>query len=183
MATARGLPRRYADRLDMHRLSPALALALLTFAVLPAAVASAADPVLDAEEKAFCKQINQYRAQNGKSALRVSVSLTNASKWLSKDMATKNYFSHTDSLGRTFSTRLGAFGYTYSTGKAENIAAGNSTSAGTFAQWKASSGHNTNMLSSSYKVIGIGRAYNSASAYKWYWTTDFGGYVDRTIPC
>jgi uncharacterized protein YkwD len=167
----------------MHRLSPALALALLTFAVLPAAVASAADPVLDSEEKAFCKQINQYRAQNGRPALRVSVSLTNASKWMSKDMATKNYFNHTDSLGRAFSTRLGAFGYSFNTPKAENIAAGNATSAGTFAQWKASSGHNTNMLSASYKVIGIGRAYSAASTYKWYWTTDFGGYVDRTIPC
>ena len=99
----------------MHRFSPALALALLTFAVLPAAAASAADPVLDAEEKAFCKQINQYRAQNGRPALRVSVSLTNASKWMSKDMATKNSFSHTDSLGRSFSTRLCAFGYSFNT--------------------------------------------------------------------
>ena len=167
----------------MHRCTPALALSLLTLAVLPPAIASAADPVLDAEERAFCTQINQYRAQNGRAALKVSVSLTNASEWMSRDMATKNYFSHTDSLGRTFSTRLGAFGYTYNTGKAENIAAGNATSAATFAQWKASSGHNTNMLNSTYKVIGIGRAYDSASTYKWYWTTDFGGYVDRTIAC
>jgi uncharacterized protein YkwD len=167
----------------MPRLSPALALALLTFAVLPTAAASAADPVLDTEEKAMCTQINQYRVQNGKPALRVSVALTNASKWMSTDMAAKNYFSHTDSLGRAFSPRLGAFGYMYSTGMAENIAAGNSSAAGTFAQWKASSGHNTNMLSSSYNVIGIGRAYSAASTYKWYWTTDFGGYSDRTIPC
>lgn len=167
----------------MHRFTPALALSLLTLAVIPPAIASAADPVLDAEEKAFCTQINQYRAQNGRPALQVSVSLTNAARWMSNDMATKNYFSHTDSLGRTFSTRLGAFGYTYSTAKAENIAAGNATAANTFAQWKASSGHNTNMLSTSYKVIGIDRAYSAASTYKWYWTTDFGGYVDRTIPC
>jgi hypothetical protein len=27
-------------------------------------------------------------------------------------------------------------------------------------------------------VIGIGRAYNAASAYDWYWTTDFGGASD-----
>jgi len=148
-----------------------------------AAFAAVGDPVLDAEEKAFCTQINQHRAQNGKPALRVSVSLTNASKWMSNDLATKNYFSHTDSLGRTFSTRLGAFGYTYSTYKGENIAAGNATAARTFAQWKGSSGHNANMLNANYKVIGIGRAYSATSSYKWYWTTDFGGYVDRTIPC
>jgi uncharacterized protein YkwD len=158
---------------------------MLSLAVGSPAAASAAvgDPVLDAEEKAFCTQINQYRAQNGKSALQVSVSLTNASKWMSNDLATKNYFSHTDSLGRTFSTRLGAFGYTYSTYKGENIAAGNATAVKTFAQWKASSGHNTNMLNANYKVIGIGRGYSATSTYKWYWTTDFGGYVDRTIPC
>lgn len=158
---------------------------MLSLAVGSPAAASAAagDPVLDVEEKAFCTQINQYRAQNGKPALQVSVSLTTASKWMSNDLATKNYFSHTDSQGRTFSTRLGAFGYTYNTSKGENIAAGNATAARTFEQWRASSGHNTNMLSTSYRVIGIGRAYASTSSYKWYWTTDFGGYVDRTIPC
>ena len=85
----RGLRRRSADRRDMHRFTPALALSLLTLAVMPTAIASAADPVLDAEEKAFCKQINQYRAQNGQPALRVSVSLTNASKWMSTDMASE----------------------------------------------------------------------------------------------
>jgi hypothetical protein len=31
-------------------------------------------------------------------------------------------------------------------------------------------------------VISIGRVYNSGSTYRWYWTTDFGGYVDQTIP-
>ncbi len=169
----------------MPRIKPALLLALLSVAVASPAPASAAvgDPVLDAEEKAFCAKINQYRAQNGRAPLRASISLTNASKWMSNDMATKNYFSHTDSLGRTFSTRLGAFGYTYSTYKAENIAAGNATAASTFEQWRRSAGHNTNMLNANYKVIGIGRAYAATSTYKWYWTTDFGGYVDATIPC
>ena len=169
----------------MPRLKPALALALLSLAVGSPAAATAApgDPVLDAEEKAFCTKINQYRAQNGRAALRVSVALTNASKWMSNDLATKNYFSHTDSLGRTFGTRLGAFGYAYSTSRGENIAAGNATADSTFEQWRKSSGHNANMLSASYKVIGIGRAYSAASTYKNYWTTDFGGYVDATIAC
>ena len=167
----------------MPKLKSALALALLALAVGSPAAASAADPVLDSEEKAFCTKINQYRAQNGRAALRVSVSLTIASEWMSNDMATKDYFSHTDSLGRTFSTRLGAFGYSYNTYKGENIAAGYATGAQTFEQWRASSAHDANMLNASYKVIGIGRAYTATSAYKWYWTADFGGYLDRTIPC
>jgi len=168
----------------MPKLKPALLFALLSLAATPAiASADIGDPVLDAEEKAFCTQINEYRVSNGRAPLRVSVSLENASKWMSTDMATKNRFSHTDSLGRSFSTRLGAFGYTFSTWKGENIAAGYSSAASTFAQWRASTGHNNNMLNPNYTVIGIGRAYSPSATYRYYWTTDFGGHADRTIPC
>ena len=128
---------RRADTEGMLKLTPALALAMLSLTLAVARDrASAVDPVLDAEEKAFCTKINKYRAQNGRAPLQVSVSLTNASKWMSNDMAIMNYFSHTDSLGRTFSIRLAAFGYTFSTAKAENIAAGNSTANATFEQWR-----------------------------------------------
>ena len=168
----------------MLKIKPALVLALLSLAVTPAmASAAIGDPVLDTEEKAFCTQINQYRVSNGRAPLRVSVSLTNASKWMSNDMATKNYFSHTDSLGRRFSLRLGAFGYGFVTYKGENIAAGYASAASTFEQWRASYGHNNNMLNPNYTVIGIGRTYNANAMYRYYWTTDFGGYADRTIAC
>jgi len=149
----------------------------------PAGARSIGNPVLDDEEKAFCTQINKYRDQNGLAPLRLSVSLARASKWKSLDMAASNVFSHTDTLGRNFSTRLGAFGYTFATSKAENIAAGSRTSARTFDQWRNSAGHNAAMLDPSYTVFGIGRAYDSAATYRWYWTADFGGYTDRTTPC
>jgi uncharacterized protein YkwD len=139
-------------------------------------------PVLDSEEQEFLRLINEYRASYGLSALEPSISLTNAAKWMSTDMASKNYFSHTDSLGRDPFVRMAAFGYSYSTYKGENIAAGNEKAQATFNQWKSSSGHNSNMLNAGYKVIGIGRAYHSASTYRWYWTTDFGGYTDALIP-
>ncbi len=103
--------------------------------------------------------------------------------WHTNDMAQRNYFSHTDSIGRDPFKRMTAFGYGYSTSRGENIAAGNATAAGTIAQWKASTGHNRNMLSSVYKVIGISRSYSATSPYKWYWNTDFGGYVDASVPC
>jgi len=138
---------------------------------------------LDAEEGALCRTINDYRAKNGLGVLRVSTSLRNAAKWDTTDMAQKNYFSHTDSLGRDPFQRMTAFGYNFSTAKGENIAAGNATAAATFAQWKASAGHNQNMLGSSYKVIGISRTYSAAATYGWYWTTDFGGYSDTSVPC
>ncbi len=139
---------------------------------------------LDSEEAAFCTLINDYRASRGLPALMVSERLANTAEWHSADMAAKNYFSHTDSLGRDPFQRMTAFGYGYSTYRAENIAAGNATAQATFDQWKNSSGHNANMLNGNYKVIGIGKATNAAATYRNYWTTDFGGVVDPgAVPC
>ena len=105
--------------------------------------ASAAAP--DAEEAAFCRSINAYRAQHGLPALRISTALANAATWHTNDMAQKNYFKHTDSLRRSPFTRMTALGYGYSTSRGENIAAGKASAADTIAQWKASTGHNQNM--------------------------------------
>lgn len=157
----------------------------------PSGSTSATPAALDAEQAQFLTLINAYRAANGVAALQVSVALQNASQWLSTDLATKNYFSHTDSLGRSPSTRLAAFGYPYYP-SGENIAAGSSTAQGAFDQWKnacdpdargvCTYAHRQNMLNRSYLVIGIGRAYRASSTYGWYWTTDFGGYVDPLLP-
>jgi uncharacterized protein YkwD len=135
---------------------------------------------LSLEESNFLTLINNYRAQNGLGTLTASVTLTQASQWMSADMASKDYFSHTDSLGRSPFTRMEDFGYTQSSYSGENIAAGNSTASATFTQWKNSPGHNANMLGSSYKAIGIGRVQGSGG-YGWYWTTDFGSVVDKAI--
>jgi uncharacterized protein YkwD len=151
---------------------------------------SAQIPTLDSEQWAFFNLINNYRAQNGVPPLQVSVDLQNSSQWMANDMATKNYFSHTDSLGRDPFTRMAAFGYQL-IASGENIAAGSSDAQGALNQWinacdPDSSGsctyaHRVNMLNSRYVVLGIGRAYNASSTYKWYWCTDFGAYVDQAI--
>lgn len=138
-------------------------------------------PTLDSEEQNFIALINTYRAQNGLAPLQVSIALTNSSKWMSADMASRSYFAHTDSLGRDPFVRMADFGYNYNAWRGENIAAGFSTAADTFTQWRVSPGHNQNMLNSSYTVIGVGRVYWPGSTYSYYWTTDFGGYVDQTF--
>ncbi len=138
-------------------------------------------PTLDAEEQAFLKLINDYRAANGLGTLQVSLSLSTAADWMSNDMATKGYFSHTDSTGRDSFTRMKSFGYTFNTWLGENIAAGYSDAANTFNQWKNSPGHNANMLLPDFKVIGIGRVTNLGAYYRYYWTTDFGGTVDTIL--
>ena len=75
------------------------------------------------------------------------------------------------------------FGYSHPTAKGENLAAGASTAAATFTQWRNSPGHNANMLSANYVVMGIGRAYGATSQYGWYWTNTFGGFDDGGVPC
>ena len=145
---------------------------------------------LDTEQAKFLTLINTYRAQNGASALQVSVALQNASQWMSVDMAQRGFGNHIDSLGRSPSTRMGSFGYTYYP-NGENIAGGLDNAQGTFDQWKnacdpnasgvCTYAHRVNMLNPSYVVLGIGRAYGPGTAYGWYWTTDFGGFLDRTI--
>src|ERR1035438_8287643 len=89
---------------------------------------------LDAEQSAFLTLINNYRAQNGAGPLQVSVALENSSQWMSNDMATKNYASHTDSLGRAPGARLAAFNYPY-TPWGENIAGGFGDAQSALNQW------------------------------------------------
>ncbi len=129
----------------------------------------------DNEEMEFLNLLNEYRSQHGQQKLRVSVALTHAAGWMSRDMARKNYFNHIDRYFRSPFRRMIQSGYPDSALMGENIAAGNNDAETTFLQWKNSPGHNANMLNDKYKVIGISRYLNSFSKYKWYWTTDFGG--------
>jgi hypothetical protein len=101
---------------------------------------------------------------------------------MSSDMAEKDYFSHTDSLGRDPFQRMAAFGYNYNAWKGENLAAGSDTAQLTFQLWRDSPGHNANMLNANFVVVGLAKAYGSDSTYGWYWAADFGGYDDRGSP-
>jgi uncharacterized protein YkwD len=138
---------------------------------------------LNAEEAAFLADINAYRKSKGLGALVATKSLNTASYKHSLDMGINNYFSHTSLNGATFSQRMTAEGYGYATVKGENIAAGYSTHTAVFNAWKASAGHNANMLNPNYKAIGIGLAIVPGSKYTSYWTTDFGGVVDAAAAC
>lgn len=152
----------------------------------PATVVAAnctVDATIDSEEQAFLTLINNHRAQNGLGPLQLSDTLNQAAAWKSKHMADNNYFAHDDTpIGRTWVTRIRDCGYTFNTYLGENIAAGYADATNTFNQWRNSPGHNANMLSANFVAIGIGRAYNANSQYRWYWTTDFGGYADGFTP-
>jgi hypothetical protein len=93
-------------------------------------------------------------------------------------MAQNNYFDHNDvPIGRSWSTRISDCGYNHGTYIGENIAAGYPFAQSAFDAWKNSPGHNSNMLSTSFTAIGIGR-YQGGGTFGTYWTTVFGGYDD-----
>lgn len=163
----------------LRRCSP-LYLPFLLIIVIASGLQAGAQ-TLDDEERTMLRLVNEYRAQNGLSQLRVSIVLTRASEWKSADMASKNYFGHVDSQGRDPFVRMSAFGYNYNTSRGENLAAGYADAVRTFNQWKTSASHNAAMLNGKYNVIGIAREYSGGSQYKWYWTSNFGGYVDALI--
>ena len=87
----------------------------------------------------------------------------------SKDMANKNFFSHTGSNGSTVGTRVTAAGYAWSYVN-ENIAAGYSTTSQVVSGWLASAGHCANIMTKSATQVGVGYAYNAGATYKHYWT-------------
>lgn len=165
-------------------LATAAATILLVLGVLAAQPAQAVS--YSAEEVAFAQLLNNYRVSKGLQPLLVSDRLSDACDKHSSDMAKYRFFSHTTVKSDWFAPgsspwdRMAACGYNYNTNKAENIAAGQATAAAVFDSWKNSPGHNTNMLSPNYKVVGISLVKLSGSPYGYYWTTDFGGYVDSS---
>lgn len=132
----------------------------------------------DAEKNELLYLINNYRQSRGLSTLKLSATLSEAAENHSLDMAKYNYFDHNSIDGRTPWTRIKATGYTYSTALGENIAAGYQTSASVLQGWQNSPEHNAILLKPDFVVVGIGIAFNANAYYRWYWTTDFGGYDD-----
>jgi uncharacterized protein YkwD len=163
-----------------------VALGLLLVAALFLSLATSpsgiAEPQLGQDEQALLDLINAHRVDNGLSPLGISPTLTDAALWMSRDMAEKDYFSHTDSLGRDPFQRMADLGYNYNAWKGENLAAGSDTPQLTFQLWRDSPGHNANMLNPNFVVVGLAKAHDPDSTYGWYWAAEFGGYDEGGSP-
>lgn len=134
---------------------------------------------LDSAEQDLVARINAFRADRGLSTLVVSDTLTAAAKWMSIDMASRNYFSHTSLDGRSPTQRMADAGYpAFGTWTGEDLAAGYTSSAEVLAGWIKSPAHYAVLVNAQYRAIGVGRGYSGGSAYGWYWAANFGGIVD-----
>ena len=116
---------------------------------------------LDSAERALVSLVNDERAARGVAPLAVSANLYRAAAWKSEDPSVVPPLSHRDSLGRNPSQRAQDCGYSGSAG--ENIAWGFSSAQSVFNGWMNSSGHQQNLLSANYMVIGVGRSGTSRS--------------------
>ena len=127
--------------------------------------------------------VNELRAENGLRALTLSATLGAAAEHHARNMAKNNVFSHTLTDGTTWQQNILNHRYLVGPATAENIAAGRSSANGVYSVWVSSPGHRANILDPKLYAIGIGRSYNEASKYGWYWATTFGGRSSRTITC
>lgn len=116
--------------------------------------------------------VNTERSKQGLKELTLSQNLTNIATMKSKDMADKNYFSHTSPTYGTPFQMLQDFGVTYRAA-GENIAAGQKTAQEVMNSWMNSSGHRANILNASYTELGVG--YYVGGSYGTYWTQLFIG--------
>jgi uncharacterized protein YkwD len=100
--------------------------------------------------------------------------LAAAAEGHSKDMAAKNYFSHTSADGRTLGDRVNATGYAW-TSLGENIAAGYPTANSVMDGWIASDGHCANLMNAGFAEVGVACVPGTAGdTYSTYWTMDLG---------
>lgn len=103
--------------------------------------------------------------------LKLDADLCRAAEIRAKEIVKS--FSHTRPDGRSCFSVFQDLSISYSR-CGENIAAGNASGAATFTQWKeddkdySGQGHRRNMLGD-FTKIGIARAYDANSRYKYYW--------------
>ena len=106
-------------------------------------------------------------------ALSWDETLETAAAAHARDMAGKDYFSHTSPDGSTPAQRVSRAGYRYRmTG--ENIAAGQLSPETAMAGWLKSPGHCANLMQPGYTEIGVAFAVNPTSKMGAYWVQLFG---------
>jgi hypothetical protein len=113
--------------------------------------------------------ISQYRREHGLPAVKTDSKLTAVAEHQAKAMAETGIMDH--SVAGAFSTRI-ANADTNSAG--ENIAAGTKTWADTLRMWKASPGHNENLLLADADIIGVAVSHNETTRYKTFWAMVIG---------
>jgi len=126
--------------------------------------------------------LNRERAAHGVRPLHLDGKLSRAARGHARDMVAKHYFAHDSRSGASFSTRIKRTGWTRARRSwtvGENIGWGGGALATPRAMvraWMNSAGHRANILSRSFRLIGIGIAKGAPTGGGGAtYATDFGG--------
>ena len=128
----------------------------------PGETASLSIPASTAEARAAATLISRYRAANGLGAVAVDPRLNRAAEHQARAVAVTGILSHGE-----FTSRMAAYGIRGY--RAENLAAGSDSVDDVIARWKASPGHNQNMLLPQVTLIGLARVDTPGSGWGRYW--------------
>jgi uncharacterized protein YkwD len=114
------------------------------------------------EAKAAARLISQYRAAYGLGAVAVDERLNRAAEHQARAVAATGILDHGE-----FTSRMAAYGIRGY--RAENLAAGSNKVEDVIARWKASPGHNQNMLLPMVTKVGLARVDSPGQGYGRYW--------------
>jgi len=126
---------------------------------------------LDAEKAR--DMINAYRKSKGLKPLRLDVTLTEAAKAHSRDLAKWDRISHYGSDGSNPWDRVKRVGYPAKLA-AENVGTGQVSIDEVIKGWQASPGHNKNLLLSDAQDMGIALVQDPRTEFKTFWTLVIG---------
>jgi uncharacterized protein YkwD len=147
---------------------------LVALATLGAGSAQASGPHrVSRAQSTLLTAINAARAANGVAPLRMSASLTDAATWQSEVLAQAGYIDHTSPDGSTLVDRLTRVRWR-GTAAGEDLAVA-SRPGDAVSMWMASPGHRANLLSPTFRTVGLGLVrgtWNGRGAL--YVTADFG---------
>jgi uncharacterized protein YkwD len=168
-----------SPRLHLRSLAALAAVCVTALATAPPAMAAKACESANAAPsksnertvvRATLCTINAHRERHGLRPLTLNKRLAKAARGHAGDMDQRNYFSHDSLGGGSFVDRIRLAGYltgasSWSVG--ENLAwatRGNAAPGKITKMWMDSAGHRANILSSSFREIGIGVAYGAPVA-------------------
>jgi uncharacterized protein YkwD len=117
--------------------------------------------------------INAYRKSKGLKPLRLDVTLTEAAKAHSRDLAKWDRISHYGSDGSNPWDRVKRVGYPAKLA-AENVGTGQVSIDEVIKGWQASPGHNKNLLLSDAQDMGIALVQDPRTEFKTFWTLVIG---------
>jgi uncharacterized protein YkwD len=106
--------------------------------------------------------ISRYRAEHGLGPVAVDARLNRAAEHQARAVAATGILSHGE-----FTSRMAAYGIKGY--RAENLAAGSERIEEVIARWKASPGHNQNLLLPQVTRVGLARVETPGSGWGRYW--------------